>query len=151
MAGRHTISCVAPFPCRPIPKLQMIGSKMGITPTSALRSRASPITGTRLRQLPTRLASSWSSLERAIGVGSPSTVSVVRMQPFCRSQRHFTRQSSKKTAQPKTRKPEKKPRKSNTSPHNILALIFGTYAPARNWISMGGNGQTAHDHLDFPI
>lgn len=54
-AGTHAISCVRPFPCRPIPWTSGLRGppdwvEGGIAATSALRSRASPIRGTRLRR-----------------------------------------------------------------------------------------------------
>ena len=51
MAGTPTISGQRPFPRRPIPSAEADWVEGGIAASSALRSRASPTTGTRLQQL----------------------------------------------------------------------------------------------------
>lgn len=54
VTGRQAISCPTPFPCRPTSRRRyagVIGSKEGVTPSSAHRSRTSPIRGMRLQRL----------------------------------------------------------------------------------------------------
>ena len=53
ITGHQAIACLAPFPCRPTSAggTGEIGSKEGVTPSSALRSRTSPIKGMQLQRL----------------------------------------------------------------------------------------------------
>lgn len=68
VSGRWGITSPTPFPRRPTPPPQGIGSKRGVTPPSALRSRTSPIRGMRLQRLLTPDLAVWSFRDGSPGV-----------------------------------------------------------------------------------
>lgn len=62
VTGHQAIACLTPFPCRPTScrcGTGWIGSKEGVAPSSALRSRTSPSRGMRLQRLLDSRLAAW--------------------------------------------------------------------------------------------